>query len=221
SGAGFADQRHRAVLRDVERDALHRVEGRVPVEAKRDAQIPYADQRFHLAFLGQLPNRPLSFGSSASRSASVKSANAVTRIAIAVPAAASCHHLPSISSFCASFSIEPHDTTSTGTPNPRNDRMTSDLMNATTRIDICTSTTCDTLGKMCMNIRRAFDAPSASAACTYSRALCFKYSARSNRNVPVQPVSPRIRMIVRMPFCCRTAATARTSSRYGIELNTL
>ena len=29
-------------------------------------------------------------------------------------AATSCHHLPRISSFCASFSIEPHDTTSTG-----------------------------------------------------------------------------------------------------------
>ena len=27
--------------------------------------------------------------------------------------------------FCASFSIEPHDTTSTGTPKPRNDRITS------------------------------------------------------------------------------------------------
>ena len=77
------------------------------------------------------------------------------------------------------------------------------------------------LGKMWTNIRRAFDAPIASAACTYSRALCFRYSPRISRKVPVQPVSPRIRMIVNVPFCCSTAATARISSRYGIELNTL
>ncbi len=143
----------------------------------------------------------------------MNSENAVTSVAIATVAATSCHHLPRISSFCASFSIEPHETTSTGTPKPRNDRITSALMKPTVRIDSCTSTTWLTFGKMWTNIRRAFDAPIASAACTYSRALCFRYSPRISRNTPVQPVSPRIRMIVTIPFCWSTAATARISSR--------
>src|SRR2546427_359737 len=44
-------------------------------------------------------------------------------------AAASCHHLPMTSSVCASESIVPQDTMSTGTPSPRNDRITSTLPN--------------------------------------------------------------------------------------------
>jgi hypothetical protein len=94
-------------------------------------------------------------------------------------------------------------------------------MNPTARIDSCTNTTWLTLGKMWTNIRRAFEAPIASAACTYSRALCLRYSPRTSRKIPVQPVRPRIRTMVSIPFCCSTAATARISSRYGIELNTL
>ena len=107
----------------------------------------------------------------------------------------------------------PQDTTSTGTPKPRNDRMTSVLMNATTRIEICTSTTWLTLGKIWTNIRRVFDAPIASAARTYSRSLCFRYSPRISRKVPVHPVRPRIRMMVNIPFLLSTAAMARISSR--------
>ena len=99
--------------------------------------------------------------------------------------------------------------------------MTSDLMKATVRIESCTSTTWLTFGRMCTNMRRAFDAPIASAACTYSRPLCFRYSPRIRRNTPVHPVRPRMRMMVSVPFCCSTAATARISSRYGIAVNTL
>src|SRR5450830_1237009 len=87
-------------------------------------------------------------GSSASRNASVNSENAVTNTAIATLAAVNCHHLPRISSFCASFNMLPHETTPTGTPNPRKLKITSDLMKPTTRIDTCTSDTWLTFGKM-------------------------------------------------------------------------
>ena len=70
-------------------------------------------------------------------------------------------------------------------------------------------------------MRRAFEAPTASAASTYSRTLCFMYSARTSRKIPVQPVRPRIRITVSTPFWFTTAATASTSSRYGIEVKTL
>jgi hypothetical protein len=43
--AGLADQRDRGVARDVERDAAHRVERVVAVEAERDAQVADAHQR--------------------------------------------------------------------------------------------------------------------------------------------------------------------------------
>ena len=52
----------------------------------------------------------------------------------------------------------------------------ADLMNATTRIDSCTSTTCDTFGKMCTNILRPWPAPIASAA--------FSLQTRQSQNSP-------------------------------------
>src|SRR5450755_2436697 len=155
AAARLADQRYGGIAGDVEADALHGFEDRVLVQAEVDPQIADREERFHCAwrsFSGTLaPDADalhFNFGSSASRSASVNRLNAVTSSAIAVPAAASCHHLPRISSFCASLSIEPHDTTSTGTPKPRKERMTSDLMNATTSIESCTSTTWLMLGKI-------------------------------------------------------------------------
>src|SRR5690606_18388607 len=114
---------------------------------------------------------------------------------MAIEAAASCHHLPKISPLCASFSILPHDTTPIGTPKPRKLKMTSDLINATTKIDICTRAIWLTLGKIWTNIRRILLTPIALAASTYSRAVCFMYSARTKRKTPVQPVRPKIRMI--------------------------
>jgi len=96
-------------------------------------------------------------------------------------AAASCHHFPITSSVCASASIVPQLTISIGTPRPRNDRITSDLMNPTTSSDNCTSTTWLMLGRMCTNIRDTCEAPIACAARTYSRVPCLMYSARTSR----------------------------------------
>src|SRR4029077_4609220 len=121
----------------------------------------------------------LILGSSASRSESVSMEKAVTRIAMLAPAAKSCHPLPMTSSFCASASIVPHDTMSTGTPNPRKERMTSALMNPTTWAESCTRETWLTLGRMCTNMREAFEAPIAWAAFTYSRLECLMYSGRT------------------------------------------
>src|SRR5471030_2147465 len=61
----------------------------------------------------------------------------------------------------------------------------------------------------------------ASAAITYSRALCLMYSARIRRNGPVQPVRPRISTMVVTPFCCSTAATVKIISTDGMAVKTL
>ena len=45
AGAGFADQRDRRVLRNVERNALHGLERRVLVEPEGDAEVADADER--------------------------------------------------------------------------------------------------------------------------------------------------------------------------------
>jgi len=135
-------------------------------------------------------------------------------------AAASCHQYPSTSSACASLSMVPQETWSTGTPRPRNDRITSTLMKATTSSDIRTRITWLTLGRMCTNMRVKWPAPIASAARTYSRPRCFMYSARTCRYMPVQPVSPRIRITVSMPRPS-TAAKAKISRMSGIEVKTL
>src|SRR5882762_955895 len=209
AAARFSDQRDGAALGDVEADALEGAQSRRLVDAEVDRQVAHAEQAH------------FSLGSSASRSASVSRLKAVTSSAIAKVAAAICHHLPRISSLCASASMLPQDTVSTPTPKPRKVRITSDLMNSTTCSESCTSTTWLTLGRMWTNMRRHSDAPIASAASTYSRTLCFMYSARISRKIPVQPVSPRIRITVSTPFWLTTAATASTSSRYGIEVNTL
>src|SRR5688572_7622343 len=196
AAAGFAHQCHRAVLRDIEAHAFHRRDG-----AEVHAQVAYAEEAH------------CSLGSSASRTASVNKLNAVTASAIAAVAAAICHHMPRISSLGASASMLPHETVSTPTPKPRKLRITSDLINSTTWSESCTSTTWLTFGRMCANMRRVSEAPMASAASTYSRTRCLRYSARTKRKIPVQPVSPRIKITVRMPFWPRTAATASTSSR--------
>ena len=144
-------------------------------------------------------------------------------------AAASCHHLPMTSSVCASESIVPHDTMSSGTPRPRNDRITSTLMKATTRSDSCTRMTWLTFGRMCTNMRAAAEAPIACAASTYSRERCFMYSARTSRYIPVQPVTERMITTVQMPLAKRwakaplrsTAASEKIRRIDGIEVNTL
>ena len=102
-------------------------------------------------------------------------------MAMLAPAAKSCHHLPMTSSFCASASIVPHDTMSTGTPNPRNERITSALMKLTACWESCTRATWLTFGRMWTNMREKLDAPIACAAFTYSRLECFMYSARMSR----------------------------------------
>src|SRR5947207_11190199 len=209
AAARFADQRDGAALVDVEADALYRAQRRRFIDAEVDRQVAHAEQAH------------FSLGSSASRSASVSRLKALTSTAIAKVAAAICHHLPRISSLCASASMLPQDTVSTPTPKPRKLRITSDLMNSTTCSESCTSTTWLTFGRMWTNMRRTPDAPIASAASTYSRTLCFMYSARISRRIPVQPASPRIRITVSTPFWLTTAATASTSSRYGIDVNTL
>src|SRR5450756_550961 len=100
-----------------------------------------------------------------------------------VVAATNCHHLPSTSSVCASDNMVPQLTMSIGTPKPRYDRITSALMKPTTCRLSCTSTTWLMLGRICVNMREACEAPIASAARTYSRERCFMYSARTRRSV--------------------------------------
>ena len=131
-------------------------------QAEGDAQV--VDRQQHSAVRGV--TSPRSFGSSASRSASVSSENAVTKTAMKAVAATSCHQWPRISSLCASASIVPHDTSSTPTPRPRYDRITSALMKPTTSSDSCTRTTWLTFGRMWRNMRAAGTAPIASAART-------------------------------------------------------
>ena len=60
-------------------------------------------------------------------------APAKPKIDMAAVADKSCHHLPTSKSFCASVSMVPHETPSTGTPNPRKDKITSALMQETVR----------------------------------------------------------------------------------------
>src|SRR4029450_12715167 len=93
--AGFADERDGRVARDGERDAFHRLERRVLVETEGDREVAHANQRVERGRVRvhHWPFLPLSLGSTASRSASVKSENAVTSSAIVPPAATSCHHL--------------------------------------------------------------------------------------------------------------------------------
>src|SRR5438477_5987149 len=209
AAARLADQRHGAAHRHIEADALHRVHAGGFVEAEANRKV--ADlQQVHF-----------SLGSNASRIASVKRLNAVTSSAMKTVAVVSCHHLPSRSSLPASASMLPHDAVSTPTPKPRHVRITSDLMNSTTWSESCTSTTWLTFGRMWTNMRRASLAPMASAAMTYSRTLCFMYSARTSRKMPVHPVSPRIRITGSTPFELTTAAMESTRSRYGMEVNTL
>src|SRR5213075_1237109 len=148
------DDGERRVLAHLEAHAAHRLDG-AAARHERHPQVGNADHR--------------SFGSSASRRLSVSIENAVRKIAMNTVAAASCHHLPITSSVCASDSIVPQDTMSIGTPRPRNERITSTLMKATTRSDSCTRITWLTFGRMCTNMREAAEAPIACAASTYSR----------------------------------------------------
>ena len=87
AGARFADQRRDRVLGHVEAHATDRLgDLRHPGElahAEADLQVPDRQQRAH--------SSPLSFGSSASRTASASSENAVTNTAMNSVAAASCH----------------------------------------------------------------------------------------------------------------------------------
>src|SRR5205823_4808341 len=217
AAAGFADQGERRVVPELEAHAAHRLHAGLPRD-KADPQIHDADQRAHR-----------SLGSSASRRLSVSIENAVRKTAMNAVAAASCHHLPITSSVCASESIVPQETMSTGTPSPRNDRITSTLMNATTRSESCTRMTWLTFGRMCTNMREAAEAPIACAASTYSRERCFMYSARTRRYMPVHPVTARMITTVQMPLANNwanaplrsTAASEKISRIDGIEVNTL
>src|SRR5439155_7847070 len=159
AAAGFPDQRDRAVHRYVEADALHRLGNGRPVEAEIHLEVADSDQGF-----GAVRGGHLSFGSSASRRASVNRLNPVTSSAMARVAAASCHQYPRISSLWASLSMLPQDTVSTPTPNPRKLSTTSDLMKRTTCSDSWTNMTWLTFGRICTNMRRACEAPIASAA---------------------------------------------------------
>src|SRR5204863_5627806 len=171
----------------------------------------------------------LSFGSSASRRLSVSIEKAVRKIAMKTVAAASCHHLPITSSVCASESIVPQETMSIGTPRPRNERITSTLMKATTSNESCTRITWLTFGRMCTNMREAAEAPIACAASTYSRERCFMYSARTSRYMPVHPVKARMITTVQMPLANieasgplrSTAAKVKMRRIPGIEVKTL
>src|SRR5439155_8659363 len=125
----LADQRHGAAHRHVEADALDGLEARHLIDAELDRKV------------ADLEEVHFSLGSSASRIASVNRLNAVTRSAMAMVAAVSCHHLPSSSSLPASASMLPHETVSTPTPKPRKVRITSDLMKSTTWSESCTRTT--------------------------------------------------------------------------------
>ena len=77
--------------------------------------------------------------------------------------------------------IVPHETMSTGTPKPRNERITSALMNDTVCCESCTRATWLTFGRMWWNMRERCEAPIACAAFTYSRLECLMYSARMRR----------------------------------------
>src|SRR6266480_7672693 len=147
-----------SVHRYVEADALDRLGNGRPVEAKVHLQVADTDQNFGVH------GGHLSFGSSASRRASVNRLNPVTSSAMARVAAASCHQYPRMSSLWASLSMLPHETVSTPTPKPRKLSTTSDLMKRTTCRDSCTSMTWLTFGRICTNMRRACEAPIASAA---------------------------------------------------------
>src|SRR4051794_3790280 len=181
AAAGLADQRERRILAHREAHAAHRLDLALPAQAEGDAQVLDGDQIAHR-----------SFGSSASRRLSVSIEKAVRKIAMNTVAAASCHHLPMTSSVCASDSIVPQDTMSIGTPKPRNERITSTLMNATTSNDSCTRITWLTFGRMCTNMRGGGEAPIACAASTYSRERCFMSPPRPSRYMPVQPVTERM-----------------------------
>src|SRR5438046_6550711 len=98
AAARFSDQRDGAALGDVEADALDGAQRGRLVDAEVDRQVAHAEQAH------------FSLGSSASRSASVSRLKALTSTAIAKVAAAICHHLPRISSLCASASMLPQDT---------------------------------------------------------------------------------------------------------------
>src|SRR5207244_6086942 len=129
AAARFSDQRDGAALGDVEADALDGAQRGRFVDAKVDRQVSHAEQAH------------FSLGSSASRSASVSRLKAVTSTAMAKVAAAICHHLPRISSLCASASMLPQDTVSTPTPKQRKLRITYDMMNSNKYSESCTSTT--------------------------------------------------------------------------------
>ena len=75
----------------------------------------------------------MTLGSSASLSESVRRDKPVTNMDMATVADKSCHQYPTSKSFCASVSMVPHETPSTGTPNPRNDKITSALMQETVK----------------------------------------------------------------------------------------
>ena len=93
----------------------------------------------------------------------MKSEKAVTKTAMKPVAATSCHQWPRMSSVWASPSIVPHETSSTPTPRPRYDRITSNLMKPTTSSDMRTRITWLTFGRMWRNMREVVDAPIASA----------------------------------------------------------
>src|SRR3979490_645348 len=217
AAARLADDGEGRILAHLEAHAAPRLQ-RGLARAEKNPQLRHADQRAHL-----------SFGSRASRRLSVSIEKAVRKIAMNTVAAASCHHLPMTSSVCASESIVPQDTMSTGTPSPRNDRITSTLMNATTRSESCTRMTWLTFGRMCTNMREAAEAPIACAASTYSRERCFMYSARTRRYIPVQPVTARMITTVQIPLAKRwakaplrsTAASEKMRRIDGIEVKTL
>ena len=64
-------------------------------------------------------------------------------------------------------------------------------------------------------MRAQVQAPIASAARTYSRARCLRYSARTSRYMPVQPVSAEDQHDGGDALLPSTAAKAKISRMYG------
>ena len=96
---------------------------------------------------------------------------------------------------CALDSMLPQDGIGGWMPRPRKDRIDSNRMMPPTDSVVATMIGETTLGRMWTNITRLFDAPSAWAARTNSRAFIDRVEPRTSRATPVQPT---IEMIATM-----------------------
>jgi len=156
------------------------------------------------------------FGSSASRSASVNRLNAVTSNAIAVPAAAAAplaqyqlvlrlveHRSPG------------HDVDRNAEPQEGKDDFGLDERNHQYRK--LYSTTWLMFGR-CARTSACVRCADRVRRLNIFAALVLQIFAANQPEAAGPPGQPEIRMMVNIPFCCSTAATARISSRYGIAV---